>query len=101
VPTYIVLARFRDRALESIQDMPANSAVGRRAAEALGCKVLGAYLTAGRYDVVRIFEAPDDIAMAKVTLALNVRGHEETETLRAFSPEEMEAILQSASAPTG
>jgi uncharacterized protein with GYD domain len=33
--------------------------------------------------------------MAKVTLALGVKGHEETETLRAFSPEEMGEILKS------
>lgn len=95
MPTYVVLARFRDRALETIQEAPARSAEGRRAAEALGCKVLGAYLTTGRYDLVRIFEAPDDVTMAKVTLALNVRGHEETETMRAFSTQEMGEIMKS------
>jgi uncharacterized protein with GYD domain len=95
MPTYVVLSRFRARALETIEDIPARSAAGRRAAEELGCKILGVHLTAGSYDLVRIFEAPDDVAMAKVTLALNVRGHEETETLRAFSPEEMGEIFRS------
>jgi uncharacterized protein with GYD domain len=95
VPTYIVLARFRDRALETIKDASTRSAAGRAAAEALGCKAVGSYMTMGRYDLVRIFEAPDDTAMAKVTLALNVRGHEETETLRAFSPQEMGEIMKS------
>jgi uncharacterized protein with GYD domain len=42
VPTYVVLGRFRDRALETIGEMPARSAAGRLAAESLGCKVLGA-----------------------------------------------------------
>jgi uncharacterized protein with GYD domain len=96
VPTFIVLARFRDQALETIDEMPARSVAGRLAAEALGCKILGTYLTAGRYDVIRIFEAPDEVTMAKVTLALKVRGHEETETLRAFSPQEMGEIFRSA-----
>jgi len=95
MPTYIVLGRFRDRALETIKDAPARSAAGRAAAEALGCKLVGSYMTMGRYDLVRIFEAPDDTAIAKVTLALNVRGHEETETLRAFSPQEMGDIMKS------
>ena len=61
------------------------------------CKTLGTYLTAGSYDIVRVFEAPDDVAMAKVTLALNVRGHEETETLRAFYGAEMGEIFKSLS----
>ena len=52
-------------------------------------------MTMGRYDLVRIFDAPDDTTIAKVTLALNVRGHEETETLRAFSPQEMAEIMKS------
>jgi uncharacterized protein with GYD domain len=95
VPNYIVMSRFRDGALATIEEMPARSAAGRATVEALGCKILGAYLTAGRYDIVRVFEAPDDVTMAKVTLALGVRGHEETETLRAFSPEEMGEILKS------
>lgn len=95
MPTYVVLGRFRDRALETIGEMPARSAAGRLAAESLGCKIVGTYLTAGRYDTVRVFEAPDDVAMAKVTLALNVRGHEETETLRAFSGLEMGEIFKS------
>jgi len=92
------MARFRDRFFENIQSASERSAAGRRAAEALGCKVLGAYLTTGRYDVVRIFEAPDDVTMAKVTLALSASGHEETETLRAFSSQEMGEILASVAA---
>ena len=95
MPTYIVLARFRDRALETIKDAAARSAAGRAAAEGLGCKLVGSYMTMGRYDLVRIFDAPDDTTIAKVTLALNVRGHEETETLRAFSPQEMAEIMKS------
>lgn len=95
MPNFIVLSRFRGEALATIDEMPTRSAAGRAAVEALGCKIVGAYLTAGRYDIIRIFEAPNDVVMAKVTLALNVRGHEKTETLRAFSPDEMGEILKS------
>jgi uncharacterized protein with GYD domain len=96
VPTYIVLGRFRDRAVETLVDEgPARSAAGRARAEAIGCKLLGTYLTNGGYDIVRVFDSPDDITMAKVTLGLNVLGHETTETLRAFTPQEMGEILGS------
>lgn len=96
MPIYIVLGRFRDRAVETmIDDGPARSAAGRARAEALGCKVLGTYLTSGSYDIVRVFDAPDDMTMAKVTLGLNVRGYEATETLRAFTLQEMGEILGS------
>jgi len=78
-----------------VAEGPSRSAAGRARAEALGCKVLGTYLTNGSYDIVRLFEAPDDVTMAKVTIGLNVRGFEATETLRAFTPQEMGEILGS------
>jgi uncharacterized protein with GYD domain len=45
----------------------------------------GWYLTLGRYDVVYVFDAPDDLTAAKGLLALGMQGNVRTETLRAFA----------------
>ena len=47
----------------------------------------------GRYDIVTISEAPDDIAAAKVALAIGSAGNVTTETLRAFTEDEYRQIV--------
>jgi uncharacterized protein with GYD domain len=67
---------------------------GERMIEALGGKLVGVYVTFGRYDVVEIFEAPDDDTAAQIILGLARFGAEHTETLRAFTRDEAEAIIR-------
>lgn len=52
-------------------------------------------MVTGRYDIVIISEAPDDIALAKATLSVASYGHVQTETLRAFSEKEHRGIVAS------
>ena len=51
-------------------------------------------MTLGRYDVVEIFDAPDDETAAEILMKLQVHGAEHTETLRGFTREEAEAIVR-------
>ena len=51
------------------------------------------YWTLGRYDQVCVFEAPDDETAASVLLSADVLGNIRTQTLRAFTSDEMEKIL--------
>jgi uncharacterized protein with GYD domain len=67
---------------------------GERMIEAAGGRLIGVYVTLGRYDVVEIFEAPDDEQAAEILLKLQRFGAEHTETLRAFTREEAEAIVR-------
>ena len=54
----------------------------RRIIQEAGGRLIGVYVTLGRYDVVEIFEAPDD-EMAAESSCLQRHGAEHTETLRA------------------
>ena len=67
---------------------------GQRVIEAAGGSLIGVYVTLGRYDVVEIFEAPDDDTAAEILMKLQRHGAEHTETLRAFTREEAEAIIR-------
>ena len=67
---------------------------GERVIEGAGGKMVGVYVTLGRYDVVEIFEAPDDDTAAEIVMKLERHGAEQTETLRAFTREEAEEIIR-------
>jgi len=67
---------------------------GERAIRERGGKLLDAYVTLGRFDVVEIFEAPDDETAYQCLVAVARHGTVNTETLRAFTREEAEEIVK-------
>ena len=67
---------------------------GEREIAEAGGKLVGVWVTLGRYDVVEIFEAPDDETALEIVTRLGSHGAEQTETLRAFTREEAEEIIK-------
>jgi uncharacterized protein with GYD domain len=67
---------------------------GERLIEEAGGQLVGVWVTLGRYDVVEVFEAPDDAVALEIVTKLGQAGAEETETLRAFTRDEAEAIIR-------
>ena len=49
----------------------------------------------GQYDFVVIMEAPDDETIAQAMLSINLQGNYRTETLRAFSENELQGLIAS------
>jgi uncharacterized protein with GYD domain len=91
--TYIVLSSFTDQGVRNVKDTTKRSDAVRELAKKFGVTVKDIFWTLGRYDVVAIFEAPDDASMTALGLALGAAGNVRTQTLRAFSREEMNGIL--------
>ena len=52
------------------------------------------YWTLGPTDVVAICEAPDDETATVLSMSVAARGYVRTQTLRAFSAEEVKKILE-------
>ena len=67
---------------------------GERMIEEAGGKLVGVWVTLGQYDVVEVFEAPNDEVAREIITKLQRHGAEETETLRAFTRDEAEAIVR-------
>jgi uncharacterized protein with GYD domain len=67
---------------------------GERIIQDAGGTLVGVYVTLGRYDVVEIFEAPDDELAVEILLKLQRFGAEHTETLRAFTRDEADEIIR-------
>jgi uncharacterized protein with GYD domain len=93
MPTYVVLGRFTDQGLRTVpREGPQRLEAGRQRIERLGGRLLSIYTTRGRYDFVATLEFPDAAAAAAFLLEAGEQGDVRTETLRAFSPEEMEQV---------
>jgi len=67
---------------------------GERIIDDAGGTLVGVYVTLGRYDVVEIFEAPNDEIAVEILLKLQRFGAEHTETLRAFTRDDAEEIIR-------
>lgn len=67
---------------------------GERIINEAGGRLEGVYVTLGRYDVVEIFEAPDDDVAIEILMKLQRFGAEHTETLRAFTRDQAEEIVK-------
>jgi uncharacterized protein with GYD domain len=65
----------------------------RELAKKAGLAMRESYWTLGAYDVVAVFEAPDDETMTAFALSVAKLGNVKTQTLRAFSSKAMDTIL--------
>ncbi|TMH00851.1 MAG: GYD domain-containing protein [Betaproteobacteria bacterium] len=91
--TYIVLTTFTDQGIRNAKDTTKRADAVRELAKKFGVTAKEFFWTLGSYDVVAIFEAPDDSSMTALGLAIGAQGNVRTQTLRAFSREEMNRVL--------
>ncbi|HJU24270.1 MAG TPA: GYD domain-containing protein [Casimicrobiaceae bacterium] len=91
--TYIVLSTFTDQGIRAIKDTTKRAEQVRELAKKMGIETRSLYWTIGRYDVVATFEAPNDEAMTALSLAISSKGFVRTQTLRAFSKDEVSGII--------
>ena len=93
MPTYITLGKWTQQGIQKIKESPARLDAFKKLVQSAGGTVKAFYMVAGQYDIVLICEAPDDAAVAKITLATSSKGSVATETLRAFTEEEYRKII--------
>lgn len=91
--TYIVLSNFTDQGIRTAKDSVNRADGVREMAKKFGVTAKDFFWTLGSHDVVAIFDAPDDASITALGLAIGAAGNVRTQTLRAFSREEMTGIL--------
>lgn len=90
---YVVLYRFTEQGRRHVKDTIHRADEIRSLNETAGFRVVGMYYTQGQYDVVAIVEAPSEEAMLTGLFAIAEEGNVTSETLRAFSPEEVQRAV--------
>ena len=94
MPVYISLMKWTAPSIGGLPGWRDRIEEGERTIEQRGGKLLGAYVTLGRFDLVEIFEAPDDETAYQCIVAVARHGAVTTETLRAFTRDEAEALIK-------
>jgi uncharacterized protein with GYD domain len=93
LPAFIMLTRLTPDGVKTLKDNPGRVQEVNREMEQLGIKVLHQWATLGEYDFVSVVEAPDEKAMAKVSVELGSRGTTSNETMAAIPAEEFTKAL--------
>ncbi len=92
--TYITLMNFTSQGIRNVKDTVKRAEAFKEAALKLGVTVKDLYWTLGAYDLVTTLEAQDETAVTSLGLAIGSMGNVHTQTLRAFSADEMKRILE-------
>ena len=93
MPTYISLVNWTEQGVKNARQTVERTDHGGDIAQKHGLKQKEAYWTVGGFDLVTIFEAPDDEAMSAHLLEIASFGNVRTTTLRAYDEEEMVGLL--------
>jgi uncharacterized protein with GYD domain len=91
--TYVILATFTDQGIKTAKDSPKRAEAFKQMAKTFGVTVKEIFWTQGRYDIVVLTEAPDELTATALNLSLGALGNIRTESLRAFSADEMATIV--------
>lgn len=93
MPVYVTLIRWTDQGRTKTKDLAARYADGMQRVKGAGGNEIGTYVTMGQYDMVSVVDAPNDEAMAKIALQIAGRGNAVTETMRAFTMDEVSKLV--------
>ena len=94
MPMYVVLANWTEQGIRNVKDTVTRAGQVQAAAEQSGGRLVGSWWTQGAYDVVALFDFPDDETASAAALAVGMAGNARTQTMRAYTAEEMQRIIQ-------
>src|SRR5271166_465864 len=95
VPTYIMLANWTDQGAQKVKDSPRRLDTAKKALVDMGGEFKSLYMTMGEYDLIAVYDAPDDAVVARFTLLLGSLGSVRTKTLKAFPEAAYREIIAS------
>jgi uncharacterized protein with GYD domain len=84
MPSYIMLANWTDQGARNVKESPRRVDSARKALADMGGDFKALWMTLGEYDLVALYEAPDDAVAARFSLLLGMLGAVRTKTLKAF-----------------
>ena len=91
---FVSLINWTEQGIKNFRDTPKRAAAFEELVKKRGGRVVGLYWTLGDYDIVAITEAPDAETYTAIALELGALGNLRTQTLRGFSVEEIERIIE-------
>ena len=93
MPQYVALIDWTDQGVHNFKDTVDRYESAEKAFQDIGVSFTNIWWTLGAHDIVATIDAPDDETLAAALLAVAGQGNIRTTTLRAFSREEMRAVI--------
>jgi uncharacterized protein with GYD domain len=93
MPTYVSLIHWTEQGIKNYKDTTKRLEDFTKLAESKGGRVREALYTVGEYDIVTVTEFPDDESATAALLQVGSLGSVRTNTMRAFSADEMGGII--------
>ncbi|HEX9769311.1 MAG TPA: GYD domain-containing protein [Kiloniellales bacterium] len=95
--TYIMLLNWTDQGARNVKDSPRRLDAAKKALKEVGGEFKSFFMTMGEFDMVGIYEAPDDAVAARFTLQVGRLGNVRTRTMKAFPESAYREIIASLS----
>ena len=92
MPTYIALISWTDQGVRNIKETPKRAENAKALARKMGGK-MDIHYTMGEYDAVATIEMSSDEAYNRFALASSALGNVRSKTLKAWSLEEFQKII--------
>jgi len=93
--TYVMLTNWTDQGMRQVKDSAKRLDSAKKALRDMGGEFKFFFMTMGDYDLVAVYEAPDDAVAARFTLILGMLGNVRTTTLKAFPEAAYREIINS------
>jgi uncharacterized protein with GYD domain len=90
-----MLANWTEQGAQKVKDSPRRLESAKKALLEMGGEFKAFYMTLGEYDLIGIYEAPDDAVAARFSLLLGMLGSVRTKTLKAFPETAYREIIAS------
>ena len=93
--TYIMLANWTEKGIQNVTESPRRLDAAKKALKDMDGDFKLFFLTMGDYDIVAVYEAPDDAVAARFNLQLGMMGNIRTRTFKAFPEAAYREIINS------
>src|SRR5688572_9616779 len=93
MPTYVSLCKWTEQGVKNARESTKRAEAAKAAVRKLGGKLTTILWTQGNYDLIAISDFPDEESAMAFLLTLGGQGNVRTETLRAYSAQDMERIF--------
>jgi len=96
MPTYVSLIHWTDQGIKNYKDTTSRAADVTKLVERSGGRFRELLWTVGEYDAVAVLDFPDEETATATILQVGSAGFFRSNTMRAFTADEMGAIISRA-----
>lgn len=93
--TYVALANWTPEGIRAVANAGERLDAIKKLMAEMDCHFHSLHMTMGDYDLVMIYDAPDDAVAARLILQIAKKGFVRTKTMKAFPEQAFREIVRS------